>query len=72
MGIPNVEKEVLVLRAETKIIIYNSSIMRRKGNKIYPSTLKHIAYTARKKRRGYFSWTIKKIFKTKINPDVSI
>ena len=46
--------------------------MRRKSNKIYPSTLKNIAYTARKKRGGYFSWTIKKIFKTKINPDVSI
>lgn len=46
--------------------------MRRKGNKIYPSTLKNIAYTARKKRGGYFSWTIKKIFKRRMNPAVSI
>ena len=46
--------------------------MRIKDNKVYPSTLKHIAYTARKKRRGYFSWNIKYLFKTKINPAVSI
>lgn len=46
--------------------------MRRKGNKIYPSTLKHIAYTARKKRGGFFRWKIKKLFKTKIKPAVTI
>ena len=46
--------------------------MRRKGNKIYPSTLKHIAYSARKKRVGFFRWNIKKLFKTKINPAVTI
>ena len=58
--------------SDTKLEYYNSSIMRRKGNKIYPSTLKNIAYTARKKRGGYFSWTIKKIFKRRMNPAVSI
>lgn len=46
--------------------------MRRKSNKIYPSTLKHIAYSARKRKTKYFTWNIIKLFKTKINPDVSI